>query len=77
MRSQNWTHTILNKAQKHITENSNSMWKQYTNMFHPSFHPHLLVVFNPHAEGIDKDGDHDPSVKVFTLHDPLQFLSEA
>lgn len=42
-----------------------------------SAHPHLLVVFNPHAERIDEDGDHDPPVKVFTLHNPLQLLSEA
>lgn len=40
-------------------------------------HPHLLMVFNPHAERIDEDGDHDPPVKVFTLHNPLQLLSEA
>lgn len=38
---------------------------------------HLLVVFDPHAERIDEDGDHDPPVKVFTLHNPLQLLSEA
>lgn len=35
------------------------------------------MVFYPHAECIDEDGDHDPSVKVFTLHYLLQLLSEA
>lgn len=35
------------------------------------------MVFDPHAEGVDEDGDHDPSVKVFTLHNPLQLLPEA
>lgn len=42
-----------------------------------SIHPHLLVVFYPHAERIDEDGDHDPSVEVFTFHNPLQLLPEA
>ena len=35
------------------------------------------MVLYSHAERIDEDGDHDPSVKVFTLHYPLQLLSEA
>lgn len=47
-------------------------------MIHPpSLSSYLLVVFDPHAEGVDEDGDHDPSVKVFTLHNPLQLLPEA
>lgn len=29
---------------------------------------YLLMVLNTHAESIDQDGDHDPSSKVFTVH---------
>lgn len=43
----------------------------------PSPPSHLLVVFYPHAESIDEDSDHDPSVEVFTLHYSLEFLPEA
>ena len=38
--------------------------------------PYLLVVLDAHAESIDKDGDHNPSVEVFTLHDPFQLFPE-
>lgn len=48
-----------------------------TVLFHASLHPHLLVIFYAHAERVDEDGDHDASVKVFTLHDPPQLLPEA
>lgn len=48
-----------------------------TVLFHASLHPHLLVVFYAHAERVNEDGDHDASVKVFTLHDPPQLLPEA
>lgn len=34
------------------------------------------MVLDPHAESVDEDGDHDPPVKVFALHDSLQFLPE-
>lgn len=30
------------------------------------------MVLNAHAEGVDEDGDHDPAVEVFALHDPLE-----
>lgn len=35
------------------------------------------MVLYPHAERIDEYGDHDPSIKVFTLYYLLQLLSEA
>lgn len=32
------------------------------------------MILYPHAERIDKDSNHDPSVEVFTFHNPLQFF---
>lgn len=30
---------------------------------------YLVVVLDAHADGIDKDGDHNPSVEILALHD--------
>lgn len=35
------------------------------------------MVLYPHAESIDENSDHDPSVEIFTFHNPLQFFPEA
>lgn len=32
------------------------------------------MMLNPHADGVDKDGHHDASVKVFALYDAPQLL---
>lgn len=32
------------------------------------------MVLNPHADGVDKDGHHDASVKVLALYDAPQLL---
>lgn len=39
-------------------------------------HAHLFVVLDAHAQRVDEDGDHDPSVEVLALHDPLQLAAE-
>ncbi len=33
---------------------------------------YLLVVLDPHADGVDQDGDHDASVEVLALHNSPQ-----
>lgn len=33
---------------------------------------YLFVVLDPHADGVDQDGDHDASVEVLALHDSPQ-----
>lgn len=32
-------------------------------------HTDLLVVFDPHAQRVDENSDHNPSSKVFAVHD--------
>lgn len=39
-------------------------------------HAHLFMVLDAHAQRVDEDGDHDPSVEVLALHDPLQLAAE-
>lgn len=36
---------------------------------------YLVVVLDAHADCIDKDGDHNPSVEVLALHDTPKFHS--
>lgn len=34
--------------------------------------PHLVVVLDAHADGVDEDGDHDAPAEVLALHDAPQ-----
>ncbi len=37
---------------------------------------HLLMVFNPHTQGVDEDGNHNSSIKVFAIHYAFQSVPE-
>lgn len=37
---------------------------------------HLLMVFNPHTQGVDEDGNHNSLIKVFAFHYAFQSVPE-
>lgn len=34
------------------------------------------MILNAHAQRIDEDGDHDPTVEILALHDPFQLVAK-
>lgn len=41
-----------------------------------ALYSYLFVILYSHAQSINEDSNHDPSVEVFAFHDPPQFLPE-
>lgn len=40
-------------------------------------HTHLLVVLDAHAQRVDENGYHNPSVEILAFHDPFQLAAKS